>query len=219
MKKIEIIWRELLYQVLDKRKLPAGPLREASEEGRSFTQKEIAAKFGFSTSTVFQALKIPRKMGAVRVTGRFFILEDIEKLLYHWASVRSLEKDIMFSTHIDLPILEIEAKMPPSVIFGGFSAAREILGGVAPAGYDTGYVYAKSPAEVKKRFEVGKGPPALRARQGRPNLVVLKADGFLASYGQVTTIAQTFVDIWNLPFWYAKEFTKSLKEKIDELLP
>src|SRR3990167_10358277 len=153
MKKIEIIWRELLYQALENKK-------------RTFTQKEIAAKFGFSTSTVFQALKIPRKMGAVRVTGRFFILEDIEKLLYHWASVRSLEKDIMFSTHIDLPILEIEAKMPPSVIFGGFSAAREILGGVAPADYDTVYVYAKSPAEVKKRFEVGKSPPALQARQG-----------------------------------------------------
>src|SRR3990167_11200637 len=206
MKKIEIIWRELLYQALEKK-------------NRSFTQKEIAAKFGFSTSTVFQALKITRKMGAVRVTGRFFILEDVEKLLYHWASVRNLEKDVIFRGNVKLAVLDIEGRMPPDVVFGGFSAAREILGGVAPADYDTVYVYAKSPDKVKKRFEVGKSPPALQARQGRPNLVVLKADGFLASYGQVTTIAQTFVDIWNLPFWYAKEFTKSLKEKIDELLP
>ncbi|OGE07874.1 hypothetical protein A3I53_04285 [Candidatus Curtissbacteria bacterium RIFCSPLOWO2_02_FULL_40_13b] len=59
----------------------------------------------------------------------------------------------------------------------------------------------------------------MQARQGRANLTILKADKFLASYGQITTLGQTFVDIWNLPIWYAKEFTKSLKEKIDELLP
>ena len=197
MKKIEIIWRELLYQALENKK-------------RTFTQKEIAAKFGFSTSTVFQALKIPRKMGAVRVTGRFFILEDAEKLLYHWASVRNLEKDVIFRGNVKLAVLDIESRMPPDVVFGGFSAAREILGNLAPADYDTIYVYAASLGKIKKRFEFGKG---------RPNLIVLKADGFLASYGQVTNIAQTFVDFWNLPFWYAKEFTNSLKEKIDELLP
>ncbi|OGD89031.1 hypothetical protein A3D81_00165 [Candidatus Curtissbacteria bacterium RIFCSPHIGHO2_02_FULL_40_17] len=206
MKKIEIIWRELLYQALEKK-------------NRSFTQKEIAAKFGFSTSTVFQALKIPRKMGAVRVTGRFFILEDCEKLLYHWASVRSIEKDIIFTGNVKLAVLDIESRMPPEVVFGGFTAAREILGGVAPADYDTVYIYATGLEEIKKRFELGKDLPALQARQGRANLTILKADKFLASYGQITTLGQTFVDIWNLPIWYAKEFTKSLKEKIDELLP
>ena len=206
MKKIEIIWRELLYQALEKK-------------NRSFTQKEIAAKFGFSTSTVFQALKIPRKMGAVRVTGRFFILEDCEKLLYHWASVRSIEKDIIFTGNVKLAVLDIESRMPPEVVFGGFTAAREILGGGAPADYDTVYIYATGLEEIKKRFELGKDLPALQARQGRANLTILKADKFLASYGQITTLGQTFVDIWNLPIWYAKEFTKSLKEKIDELLP
>src|SRR3989338_149382 len=206
MKKIEIIWRELLYQALEKK-------------NRSFTQKEIAAKFGFSTSTVFQALKIPRKMGAVRVTGRFFILEDCEKLLYQWASVRSIEKDIIFTGNVKLAVLDIESRMPPEVVFGGFTAAREILGGGAPADYDTVYIYATGLEEIKKRFELGKDLPALQARQGRANLTILKADKFLASYGQITTLGQTFVDIWNLPIWYAKEFTKSLKEKIDELLP
>ena len=84
MKKIEIIWRELLYQAMEKR-------------NRMFMQKDLAAKFSFSTSTVFQALKAPRKMGAVRVTGRNFVLEDPEKLMYHWASVRDLNKDTIFS--------------------------------------------------------------------------------------------------------------------------
>lgn len=204
MKKIEIIWRELLFQAIEKKNL------SVSEASRQFTQKEIAKKFGFSTSTVFQALKIPRLMGAVRVTGRFFVLEDSEKLLYHWASVRNLKKDIIFAGRVDLPILEIEGRMPPDVTFGGFSAAREILGGKTPADYDKVYIYAEDAESVKNRFEFTKG---------RENIITLKADKFLVNYGSVTTIAQTFVDLWNLSDWYAKEFVKALKEKIDELLP
>ena len=196
MKKIETIWRELLFQAVTKKK-------------RQFTQKELAEKFGFSTSTVFQALKIPRKMGAVQVTGRYFILEDPEKLLYHWASVRSFKKEIIFSGRVDLPVLEIEGRMPPEVVFGCFSAARQILT-EPPADYDRVYIYAEKADSVKKRFKFEKG---------RENLVVLKADKFLKDYGQLTTISQTFVDLWNLPDWQAKEFTQALEKKFDELLP
>ena len=195
MKKIEIVWRELLFQAIVKK-------------NRQFTQKELAEKFGFSTSTVFQALKIPRKMGAVRVTGRYFILEDPEKLLYHWASVRDLKKETIFSGRVNLPVLEIEGRMPPEVVFGVFSAARQILA-EPPADYDRVYIYAKKADSIKKRFELEKG---------RENLIVLKADKFLANYGQITTLSQTFVDLWNLSDWYAKEFVKALREKVDELL-
>ena len=196
MKKIEIIWRELLFQAIEKKT-------------RQFTQKELAEKFGFSTSTIFQALKTPRKMGAVRVTGRFFVLEDPEKLLYHWASARDLKKDILFAGKVDLPILEIEGRMPPGVIFGGFSAARLILK-EPPADYDKVYVYTLDPEKIKERFKLEKG---------KENLFVLKADPFLGNYGQITPLCQTFVDLWNLPEWYAKEFVQALREKIDELLP
>ena len=196
MKKIEIIWRELLFQAIEKKT-------------RRFTQKELAKKFNFSTSTIFQALKIPRKMGAVRVTGRFFTLEDPEKLLYHWASTRDLKKDILFAGRVKLPILEIEGRMPPEVVFGGFSAARQFLG-EPPADYDKVYVYTTKLEEIKKRFELEKG---------RENLIVLKADKFLSNYGQKTCLAQTFVDLWNLPSWQAKDFTQELEEKIDGLLP
>jgi len=48
MFKKEVIWREVLVQArLNKKK--------------KFTQKELAQKFGFSLSTVFNALKIPRQ--------------------------------------------------------------------------------------------------------------------------------------------------------------
>jgi len=195
MKKIEIIWRELLFQVMEKK-------------SRQFTQKELAAKFGFSTSTVFQALKIPRKMGAVRVTGRFFILEDPEKLLYHWASFRDLKKDIILAGRVELPVFEIEGRVPPDVVFAGYSAARQILV-EPPADYDKVYLYTQNIEEIKKRFKFEKG---------RENLIALKGDRFLSNYGPVTTLSQTFVDLWNLSDWYAKEYVRSLKEKIDEIL-
>lgn len=196
MKKIEIIWRELLYQAIEK-------------GNRQFTQKDLARKFNFSTSTIFQALKIPRKMGAVRVTGRFFVLEDSEKFLYHWASIRNLKKDIIFSTRVDLSILEIEGRVPPDAVFGGYSSARQQLS-EPPADYDKVYVYSQNLPEIKKRFGFQKGVA---------NLVVLQPDEFLTEYGPTTTLAQTFVDLWNLSEWYAKEFTGALKKKIDELLP
>ena len=195
MKKIEIIWRELLYQSLEK-------------GNKRFSQKEVSAKFGFSTSTVFQALKPLRKMGAARVGGRGFVLEDPEKLVYHWASVRDLEKDIIFKGSLDLPVFEIEGSMPAGTVYGGFSAARYILG-EAPSDYDKVYVYRQDPEEIKKRFVFGKG---------RQNLFILKADEFLPGYGGVTPLGQTFVDLWNMPEWYAKDFIKALKEKIDGLL-
>jgi len=69
MLKKEIIWREILNQAIENKKL-------------DFTQKELAAKFNFSLSTVFNALKIPRIQGAIRVTGRNFEIIDIEKFLY-----------------------------------------------------------------------------------------------------------------------------------------
>lgn len=196
MKKIEIIWRELLF--------------EAIEKGiRRFTQKDLASRFNFSTSTIFQALKVPRKMGAVRVTGRFFVLEDPEKLLYHWASVRNIQKDIVFATYLDLSIFEIEGNMPSDVVFAGFSAARRHLG-ISPADYDKVFVYTKNIDLIKKRFVF---------KKGRENLIVLRKDPFLSKYGSLTTFAQTFVDLWNLSDWQAKEFVKILKERIDGLLP
>ncbi len=195
MKKIEIIWRELLNSVLE-------------NKVRRFEQKALAQKFGFSTSTVFQALKVPRQMGAVRVTGRYFVLEDPEKLLYHWASTRNIESDILASLKVSEPILEIEAKMPPKVIFGAYSAARMTLT-TPPADYDKIYIYSNDIEKIKERFEI---------KKGNANLFVLKSDKFLLDYGQTTILAQTFVDLWNLKDWYAREYVKAIKEKIDAIL-
>lgn len=192
MLKKETIWRHLLDQVLGKKEI-------------RFTQKELASRFGVSLSTVFNALSVPRRIGAVQVGGRSFFMRDPEKMLYLWATQRNLRRDIVYTTHVDLPVFDLEAAQPPGIIFAAFSAYR-FLYQDPPADYDKVYVYSNSLDIVKKRF-----PPA----SGYPNFFVLKMDKGLLHYGTITPPVQIFVDIWNLPEWYTKDFLSSLRLKLD----
>lgn len=193
MNKKEIIWREILNQTIENKKT-------------EFTQKDLAQKYGYSLSTIFNALKIPQESGAVRKSGRGFKVEDKEKFLYLWATMRRFEKDIIYRTNISESAREIEAEMPPGVIFGCFSAYLKKYKS-PPADYDKVYVYAdkKTAEEIKIRFP---------KKEGYANLTVLAADTALPNLGKVTPDVQTFVDLWNLPEWYAKDFLNALKEKI-----
>ncbi len=193
MFKKEILWREILNQAIENKKL-------------EFTQKELAKKFSFSLSTVFNALKIPRTQSAVAVSGRNFRVADTEKLLYIWATQRNLKKEIVFKTFTSKSAKEIEGLMPANIIFGAYSAYTQKYS-AAPADYDKVYVYADEAGleAIKKRFPETKGTA---------NVFVLKSDPFLKPYGNLTPDSQTFVDLWNLADWYAKEFLNKLKEKI-----
>lgn len=191
MTKKEKIWRHVLHKALQERQL-------------TFTQKDIAAHFNISTSTVFNSLKAPRQLGAIEVTGRFFRLKDTEKLLLLWATQRNLNKDIVYFTHVDLPVRQIEGNMPPDVIFGAFSAYR-LAHDDAPSDYSEVYVYSANLVAIKKRFP---------KQKGQPNLFILKPDSELASFGNTTPDSQTFVDLWNLPQWYAKDYLNALKHHL-----
>ena len=138
MTKKEIIWREILFQAMEKKI-------------RQFTQKELAARFDFSLSTVFNALKIPRQTGAIEVKGRFFTVINSQKFLAIWATHRNLEKDIIYKTHTDLPPVKIEGSMPSDVVYTAYSAYR-LKFHDAPADYDKVYVYADDVKAIKKRF-------------------------------------------------------------------
>ncbi|MCD6412224.1 hypothetical protein J7K91_00890 [bacterium] len=192
MSKKEIIWREILFQVLENHKT-------------EFTQKALAEKYGFSLSTVFNALKVPRSINAIE-GERGFKVKDVEKFLYLWATFRRIKKEIIYQTATQKKVFEIEGEMPPSVIFGAYSAFLRKYHEV-PADYDKVYVYLEEEKleEIKKRF-----PP----QKGYQNLIVLKADPWLKNFGKITPDCQTFVDLWNLPEWYAKDFLNALKEKI-----
>jgi hypothetical protein len=199
MRKIEIIWHHLLYKALTAKRY-------------KWTQQELAEDFHYSLSTVHYALKVPSQMGIVRKTARFFVLEDFDKLLYYWASVRKLEKDLIYSTHLDEPIREIEGLVLPQGIYAGYSAATLILE-EPPADYSKVYFYypREDMEKVRERFPLNPTRPA--------NVFVLERHPAMSRYGQLTTIPQTFVDIWNLGDWYSRDFTQALEKKIHALLP
>lgn len=189
--KKELIWREILFQALEHKTL-------------QFTQKGLAKKFRVSLSTVFNALKVPRASGAITVRGRGFVIRDAEKFLTIWATFRNLSKDTIYQTHYNGSALEIEGLLPPGTIWTAYSAYRKKFGG-SPADYDHVYTYASDLTEIKKRFP---------SQKGHVNLTVLKADSLLNRYGALAGWPQLYVDLWNAPEWYAKDFVNALRSKI-----
>lgn len=171
-----------------------------------FTQKEIAQRLKVSLSTVNNALRLPRASGAIEVTGKNFRIKDKEKFLLLWASHRRLGKDIVYQTNVKAGVSEIEGRMPPGISFGAYSAFVKKYK-TAPADYSAVYIYAAKAMlpEIRKRFT---------SQKGSPNLFVLKADSLLSNYEGVTPDVLTFVDLWNLPQWYAKDFLSELRKKM-----
>lgn len=200
MKKIETTWHYLLNSALTEKKF-------------KHTQQELAKQLNLSLSTVNHALRGPTQIGAVRKASKFFVLEDFQKLLYFWASLRNLEKDIIYKTVVADSVNQIEGSIPPQAIYAAYSAGRKILG-QAPADYSKVYVYLQDDnlEETKKRF------PPLGKKGGEPNLFVLKGPVVVNGDEGCTSLSQTFVDIWNLRDWYAQDFTQALAEKMYGIL-
>lgn len=193
MKSSELVYREILYQAMEKK-------------NRVLSQAQIARALSCSLSIVNRAVKNLERMGAVEITTRNLHVLDIRKILLHWASVRNLQKDIVYSTRVEKPAAEIEKLMPDDILFGAYSAYKLVFDDV-PADYSEVYVYGEE--SLKKRFSPVRGPP---------NLFVLKKDRLLEKYGKKTTLANTFVDLWNLREWYAKEFVKSFEVELGRIL-
>lgn len=198
MKKIETVWHYLLLCALTD-----GVFRH--------TQQDLAKRFGFSLSTVNHALANPTAIGAIRKESKFFVLADLFKLLYYWASVRNLKRKIIYQTCVNGNMQQIEGLTLPTSIFACYSAGKMILG-EAPADYATVYVYdeTKNLTRIQERFPPNGKKPA--------NVYVLEKTKPMDTYGQVTTLPLTFVDIWNLSDWYAKDFTNALEENIHAVL-
>lgn len=194
MKKIELIYQEMLYNALEKK-------------NRRLTQSALSKGLGVSLSTVSHALKPLKKMDAVEIRNRLFIITDPKKLLYHWASIRNLERDIVYQTRVEKSVLQIEKELPPNAIYAAYSAYRHRFG-EAPADYSEVYVYGEK-EELEKRFP---------KNDRQPNLFVLKKERVMERYGQITTAGLTFVDLWNIRSWYAKEFLKSFEARLHGIL-
>jgi len=168
------------------------------------TQKEIAEKLGISLSTVNNAVEPLARIGAIEIRKFGLRLVDREKAVMYWASARNIEKDIVYSTRVDSPVIEIERLMPAGIIFTAFSAFRLSFNEV-PADYSEVFVYAGEEElfEIRKRFP---------QREGPANLIVLQKEEMLGEE-KIVSVELMFVDLWNLKEWYAKEFINALKQK------
>ncbi len=195
MKKIEQVFREILFQAMEHKKM-------------TLTQSELAKHLGFSLSTVNLAVQKLANLGAVVIEIRNFRIIDIKKILYYWASIRSLQKDVIYNTNVEMPVQEIEKNLP-DVLYGCFSAYKFKFKDV-PADYSEIYAYAfnEELAEIKERFPENKGIH---------NLIILKADNSMKRYSKTISFGQVYVDLWNLKQWYAKDFLDSLEKQLKKL--
>ena len=191
MKRIEEVYREILFQSMEKK-------------NNSMTQSYIANALSMSLSVVNLALKPLKKMNAIKINQRSLDIIDKKKILYYWASIRNIEKDIVYQTRVDKPLRKIEAEMPADVIYAAYSAYKFKFKDV-PADYSEVYVYSDDILEIEKRFPENKKTP---------NLFILKKDKNMDK----ATIAQIFVDLWNLKEWYAKDFLKAMEAKLNGIL-
>jgi len=173
-------------------------------KNNDLTQSYLSKHLGISLSVVNLALKPIRGINAIKVKQRSFSVIDKRKMLFYWASVRNLQKDILYSTRIDKDVKRIESEMPSNVEYAAYSAFKFMFKDL-PADYSEIYVYSKDTEEIKKRFPENKNSP---------NLVVLRKDENM----EKMTLANLFVDLWNLKEWYAKDFLKAMEEKINGLL-
>ena len=192
MKKIEQVFREILYQAIERK-------------NSKLTQLELSKNLNLSLSTINLAIKKLEEIGAVKIEKMGFNVIAINKILYYWASFRKLNKGITYQTRVEMPVREIE-RLLPNVILAAYSAYKLKFNDV-PADYSEVYVYADQEEldEIKKRFS---------KNNKIPNLFVLEKDQNIEKYSKTGTIAQIFVDLWNLKQWYAQDFINSLKKKI-----
>ncbi|HLC36407.1 MAG TPA: helix-turn-helix domain-containing protein [archaeon] len=170
------------------------------------TQKEIAERLGISLSTVNNAVEPLARIGAIEKRKFGLKVIDREKALAFWASARNLEKDIIYRTRAELPVREIEKQMPSGIVFTAFTSFKLRFKEV-PADYSEVYVYANEEelAELKKRFPEKNGPANF--------FVLSKPENFAEE--KIASNELMFVDLWNLKEWYAKEFLKALKQKME----
>lgn len=189
MKKGELVYNEILYNCFELNQ-------------RELTQAYLSKECNTSLSTVNNALKPLREMNVIKTNPMNFVVLDPYKMLLFWATKRKFVSDIFYTTRIEDSVSGIEKSMPEEVIFTAFSAFKFRFEEV-PADYSEVYVYAEKMWE--ERFPERKGPP---------NVIFLKKERILEKYGKITTIAQTFVDLWNINTWYAQEFLKELEEMV-----
>jgi hypothetical protein len=191
LSKTEVVWRHLLVMALE-------------EDRRRTSLTRLSQQLGLPPSTIHKALVRPRQIGAVRGTSLGLRVLDPKRLLLLWAARRDLAGDVTYQTHVAAGVNQIEERLPESAIPTAYSAFVARRRPNTVAGYDQVVVYGPR-ADVEPVF-----PP----RRGRPNLLVLEPDPFLAGYGRSAPTPQVYADLFNLPTWQAQLFLDALNRQL-----
>jgi hypothetical protein len=190
--KTEILWRHLLVEAIE-------------HDRRRSSITELAGRFGLAPSTVHRALVVPREMGALDTVRTGLILRDPMRLLLHWAGTRKLSHDRPFRVHTGLPVHEIQERLPANAVATGAAAyARRFRNDVAD--YSVVYCYHPDPSAAIE---------SLPDEFGEPDLVILEPDPFLADYGAISSIPQTYVDLFVTAGWQAQRFLHAMNERLE----
>jgi hypothetical protein len=193
VKKNERILREILYRVY--------------ELGENFaTQTEIADSCGVSLDLVNQVVTRLSEFGGVQIQTKGVYIINPKKILFYWATRRNLRRDIVYSTRCHDPPQKIESRLSADFIFTCYSGYR-LKFGTSPS-YDEVYAYGK-PEAARALFPESPGK--------RPNLFIIKEDEHLRkrSRGRSVTLAQMYVDLWQLGTPAADEILAAMEKKLD----
>ncbi|MEN3036985.1 MAG: transcriptional regulator [Candidatus Methanosuratincola petrocarbonis] len=188
----EPVFREILKKVLE-------------EKASHFNVRSLSEATGIPPSTVSHSLRALKEMGAIEVSRNGITVKNPRKILLFWCSIRRLEPLVVYRKSLQMPVQEIEGMAPPEAIFTAFTAFKHRFG-YAPADYSEVYVYGNA-----ERFKSRFGPPS--TPKERCNLIVMEADAHLKMLGRAT-LAQIYVDLWNIPAWYAQDFINELDRMI-----
>ena len=68
------------------------------------TQSQLSTSLRISLGMVNKTILKLRRMGSVRINTRNFNVIDCKRLLLYWATIRNIERDVVYSTRANLPV-------------------------------------------------------------------------------------------------------------------
>lgn len=194
MKKLDRVLREIMYRVYERNEF-------------FMSQKSLAQTCGLSMDTVNRLVSKLDQFRSIEKKPLGFRVVEPKKILSYWAAIRKLTQDIVYSTYSPDSASEIEGDMPAGSIFTAFSGYR-LRFKETPTNYEEVYVYA-DPDEMRKMFPESKAE--------RRNIFVLRQDPHIerTSKNRAATLAQIYVDLWQIGGSPADRFMLELDKKLE----
>lgn len=186
---VEVVWRHLLAGAAEGRR-------------RWASLGALADELGLGVSTVHRSLAHPAEIEAVAtLRGGGLQLLDPYRLLLLFAAHRRVQREVIARRRVALPVEGVEqAILEAGGVLGAFSAIVWHLGENRIADYST--VVAYGTAALAGGLPVGGA--------GDVELLIAVGDRWLSRYGQHTTPAHAYADLFALPGWQAARFVEEL---------